>query len=310
MALAEKAAGGAVQPPRLPIVDHRTWVFVGDGCLMEGISHEACVARRHAGPRQADRLYDDNGISIDGKVAGWFADDTPKRFEAYGWHVIRDVDGQDGERWPRDPRAQADTKRPSLICCKHRNRLSGADARRHREGARRAAGRRRSRRGAQAPGLDRSAVRRAGQLARRLGLPRAGPRGRAGLAGAVRALSRAAFRSSRRNSCGACRASCRRSGRRCARSCTRGGGNHRLAGDARVLAERAQRDRRWTAGAAGRLGRPDRLQQHDAQGRARHHARRCVRQLHALRRARVRHDRGHERHRAARRLAFPSAAPS
>jgi transketolase N-terminal domain/subunit len=81
--------------PGHAIVDHRTWAFVGDGCLMEGISHEACSLAGTWGLAKLTVLYDDNGISIDGEVAGWFTDDTPARFEAYGWHVIRDVDGHD-----------------------------------------------------------------------------------------------------------------------------------------------------------------------------------------------------------------------
>ena len=96
MALAEKMLAATFQPSRATtIVDHHTWVFLGDGCLMEGISHEACSL---AGTLKLGKLiafYDDNGISIDGEVHGWFTDDTPKRFEAYGWHVVPDVDGHD-----------------------------------------------------------------------------------------------------------------------------------------------------------------------------------------------------------------------
>jgi len=118
MALAEKMLAAEFNRPGLPLVDHRTWVFAGDGCLMEGISHEACSL---AGTLQLAKLtlfYDDNGISIDGKVQGWFADDTPRRFEAYGWHVQR-VDGHDAEAVAQAIRnALAETVRPSLICCK------------------------------------------------------------------------------------------------------------------------------------------------------------------------------------------------
>jgi transketolase len=118
MALAEKMLAAEFNRPGLPLVDHRTWVFAGDGCLMEGISHEACSL---AGTLQLAKLtlfYDDNGISIDGKVQGWFADDTPRRFEAYGWHVQR-VDGHDAEAVAQAIRnAQAETERPSLICCR------------------------------------------------------------------------------------------------------------------------------------------------------------------------------------------------
>jgi transketolase len=119
MALAEKVLAAQFNQPDLPIVDHRTWVFVGDGCLMEGISHEVASLAGTLGLGKLICLYDDNGISIDGKVAGWFADDTAKRFEAYGWQVIRAVDGQDGEAVAAAIRtAQADTARPSLICCR------------------------------------------------------------------------------------------------------------------------------------------------------------------------------------------------
>jgi transketolase len=118
MALAEKMLAAQFNRPGLSIVDHRTWVFVGDGCLMEGVSHEACSL---AGTLQLAKLtvfYDDNGISIDGRVQGWFADDTPRRFEAYGWHV-QSVDGHDADAVAQAIRnAQAQTARPSLICCR------------------------------------------------------------------------------------------------------------------------------------------------------------------------------------------------
>jgi len=119
MALTEKLLTREFNRPGLEIVDHHTYVFMGDGCLMEGVSHEACS---FAGTFELGKLigfYDDNGISIDGKVAGWFADDTPKRFEAYGWHVIPHVDGHDAEAVAAAiDAARAQTARPSLICCK------------------------------------------------------------------------------------------------------------------------------------------------------------------------------------------------
>jgi len=119
MALAEKILASQFNRPGHEIVDHYTYVFLGDGCLMEGISHEACSL---AGTLKLGKLigfYDDNGISIDGKVHGWFTDDTPKRFEAYGWHVVRGVDGHDAEAVRRAvEEARAVTDRPSLICCK------------------------------------------------------------------------------------------------------------------------------------------------------------------------------------------------
>jgi transketolase len=117
-ALAEKLLAAQFNRPELPIVDHHTWVFCGDGCLMEGISHESCSL---AGTLKLGKLimfYDDNGISIDGEVQGWFADDTPKRFEAYGWHV-QTIDGLDDAAIARAIRAaQAEGERPSLINCK------------------------------------------------------------------------------------------------------------------------------------------------------------------------------------------------
>ncbi len=118
MALAEQLLGEYFNRPGHRIVEHRTYVFLGDGCLMEGISHEACSL---AGTLKLGKLicfYDDNGISIDGEVAGWFADDTPARFNGYGWHVIPDVDGHDPEALRAAVDASLDDPRPSLICCK------------------------------------------------------------------------------------------------------------------------------------------------------------------------------------------------
>jgi transketolase len=119
MALAEKQLAATFNRPGLAVVDHRTWVFLGDGCLMEGISHEVCSL---AGTLKLGKLvafYDDNGISIDGEVHGWFTDDTPKRFEAYGWHVVRDVDGHDPQAIVAAiAAATAQTEKPTLICCK------------------------------------------------------------------------------------------------------------------------------------------------------------------------------------------------
>src|SRR6266545_2562454 len=119
MALAEKLLAAHFNRPGLTIVDHRTYAFVGDGCLMEGVSHEACSLAGTLGLRKLIVLYDDNGISIDGAVSGWFRDDTPKRFEAYGWNVIRDVDGHDAEAVDAAVRtARACADRPTLVCCK------------------------------------------------------------------------------------------------------------------------------------------------------------------------------------------------
>ena len=119
MALAERLLAKEFNRPDHAIVDHRTYAFVGDGCLMEGLSHEACSLAGTLGLEKLIVFYDDNGISIDGHVAGWFADDTPKRFEAYGWRVIRDVDGHDAAAVDRAlSEAQNSAGKPTLICCK------------------------------------------------------------------------------------------------------------------------------------------------------------------------------------------------
>jgi transketolase len=119
MALAEALLAHEFNTPGHAIVDHRTYVFMGDGCMMEGISHEAASL---AGTWKLGKLvafYDDNGISIDGHVQGWFTDDTPKRFEAYGWHVVAGIDGHDVEAVDAAiESAHAVTDRPSLLCCK------------------------------------------------------------------------------------------------------------------------------------------------------------------------------------------------
>ena len=119
MALTEKMLAAEFNRPGLDIVDHKTWVFLGDGCLMEGISHEACSLAGTLKLGKLLALYDDNNISIDGEVGGWFTDDTVKRFESYGWQVIADVDGHDSASIAAAiEQAAAETKRPSLICCK------------------------------------------------------------------------------------------------------------------------------------------------------------------------------------------------
>jgi transketolase len=119
MALAERLLATEFNRPGHTIVDHRTYVFAGDGCMMEGISHEACSLAGTLGLSKLVLFYDDNGISIDGKVAGWFTDDTPARFRAYGWHVVADVDGHDVDAVDAAIRsAHATTDRPTLICCK------------------------------------------------------------------------------------------------------------------------------------------------------------------------------------------------
>ena len=119
MAIAEKVLAARFNHAGHEIINHRTWVFLGDGCLMEGISHEACSLAGTLGLGKLIAFYDDNDISIDGEVRGWFTDDTPARFDAYGWHVIRGVDGHDPaaiDAAIRDALAVID--RPSLLCCK------------------------------------------------------------------------------------------------------------------------------------------------------------------------------------------------
>jgi len=119
MAIAEKALAGQFNQKGHDIVDHHTYVFLGDGCLMEGISHEACSLAGTLGLGKLIAFWDDNGISIDGHVDGWFTDDTPKRFEAYGWHVIPAVDGHDPEAVAKAlEMAKAMTDKPTMICCK------------------------------------------------------------------------------------------------------------------------------------------------------------------------------------------------
>ena len=119
MALAEKVLARRFNRDGYPVADHKTWVFLGDGCLMEGVSHEAASL---AGTLKLGKLvgfWDDNGISIDGEVAGWFTDDTPARFEAYGWQVIRDVDGHDPESIAAAINSAVnETGKPSLLCCR------------------------------------------------------------------------------------------------------------------------------------------------------------------------------------------------
>ena len=121
-ALAERALAAEFNRPGIEVVDHRTYVFMGDGCMMEGVSHEAASLAGTLGLGKLLAIYDDNGISIDSEkstMEHWFTDDTPKRFEAYGWNVIRAVDGHDFEAIEQAVRAaQAVSDRPSLLCCK------------------------------------------------------------------------------------------------------------------------------------------------------------------------------------------------
>ncbi|MCW8155425.1 transketolase [Stutzerimonas stutzeri] len=117
-AVAEKVMAAQFNRPGHNIVDHNTYVFLGDGCMMEGISHEVCSLAGTLGLNKLIAFYDDNGISIDGEVHGWFTDDTPRRFEAYGWQVIRNVDGHDAEEIQMAIETARKSDRPTLICCK------------------------------------------------------------------------------------------------------------------------------------------------------------------------------------------------
>lgn len=119
MAIAEKTLAAQFNTSEHVIVDHNTYVFMGDGCMMEGISHEACSLAGTLGLGKLVAFWDDNGISIDGDVEGWFTDDTPARFEAYGWHVIAGVDGHDADALEAAiKQAKTETSKPTLICCK------------------------------------------------------------------------------------------------------------------------------------------------------------------------------------------------
>jgi len=118
-AIAEKMLAAKYNIGRFNLIDHHTWVFLGDGCLMEGISHEVCSLAGTLGLGKLICFYDDNGISIDGEVEGWFTDDTAKRFESYGWQVIENIDGHDGEAISAAiEKAKAEKDKPTMICCK------------------------------------------------------------------------------------------------------------------------------------------------------------------------------------------------
>ncbi len=119
MALAERTLGAQFNRPGHPVIDHHTYVFLGDGCMMEGISHEACSLAGTLGLGKLIAFWDDNGISIDGHTEGWFTEDTAKRFEAYGWHVVHDVDGHSADAVDKAiHEAKSVSDKPSLICCK------------------------------------------------------------------------------------------------------------------------------------------------------------------------------------------------
>ena len=302
MALAERLLAATFNRPGHAIVDHRTYVFLGDGCLMEGISHEACSLAGTWGLGKLVALYDDNGISIDGDVDGWFTDDTPRRFEAYGWNVIRDVDGHDVDAVDAAIEAAQRVDGPSdLDLLPDDHRQGRAEQGRQRRRARRGARRKGSRRDARRARLGARAVRDSRRDPRRSGTR----------ASAVRALRADGTRASRPtepptrssppNSCAASRADCRQLGRH---------------GHGDSSPRRRPRANRWPR--ARRRSRPSRPTPRRCRsssaapptsparssrtGRASTPVtRNAAGQLPAFRRARIRDERDRQRRRAARR---------
>ena len=172
MALAEKVLAAQFNRDGHAVVDHYTYAFLGDGCMMEGISHEVASL---AGTLRLNKLiafYDDNGISIDGEVHGWFTDDTPKRFEAYGWQVIRNVDGHDADEIKTAIDTARKSDQPTLICCKTVIGFGSPNKQGKGRVPRRAAGRRRDRRDPRRAGLGARSVRDPGADLRRVGRQR------------------------------------------------------------------------------------------------------------------------------------------
>ena len=218
MAIAERLLAATFNRDGHAIVDHRTWVFAGDGCLMEGISHEACSLAGTLGLSKLTVVYDDNGISIDGEVSGWFTDDTPARFEAYGWHVLRDVDGHDVEAVHR-----------ALLGCGARDGAPDADLREddHRQGcghqmrdrrlSRRGARRQGSRRHARGARLAARGVRDSRRDRARVGRAQPGRRTRSRVAQAARLPTVPRIRTRAPSSSGASRAGFRKISRRSSR---------------------------------------------------------------------------------------------
>ena len=160
MAMAEKLLANEFNRPGHEIVNHHTYVFMGDGCMMEGISHEACALAGTWGLGKLIAFWDDNDISIDGHVGGWFTDNTPKRFEAYGWHVIADVEGHDPEAIERgDRRGQGGDRQAHVDLLQDHHRCRFAEQGRHARRAWCRIGRCRSRRNPRAHRLELSPVR-------------------------------------------------------------------------------------------------------------------------------------------------------
>ncbi len=215
MAIAEKLLAATFNRDGHAIVDHRTWVFAGDGCLMEGISHEACSLAGTLGLSKLTVVYDDNGISIDGEVEGWFTDDTGKRFEAYGWNVICDVDGHDVEAMHRAfEAAERETARPTLICAKTiigkgaATKCGTADTHGAALGEKEVAATR------EALGWPHAGVRDPSRDQGGVGCACARGRARSGVAQALRGLPRGSSGSCRASSCDASKAGFRKASRR------------------------------------------------------------------------------------------------
>ena len=300
-ALAEHVLAAEFNKPGHEIVNHHTYVFLGDGCLMEGVSHEACSLAGTLGLGKLIAFWDDNGISIDGHVEGWFTDNTPKRFEAYGWHVVADVDGHDSDAIERALlAAKAVTDKPSLICCKTTIGMGSPQARfarlprctaRQGRNCRRPRIHRLAAPGFRDPGrrlrcLERQAARRhlRGKLEQPLRrLSRRLP-GRSRRVRTPRHQARTAGQLGSDQGC-------------LPRRLPRKGGEHRQP---QGLPERHRRTGPCRAGNLRRLGRPGRLQPDLRQGQQGCHPYRG-RQLLLLRRPRIRHDRHRQRSRAARR---------
>ena len=322
MALAEKLLASEFNRDGHAIVDHHTYVFLGDGCLMEGISHEAVALAGAWKLNKLVALYDDNGISIDGQVAPWFIDDTPQRFEACGWNVIRAVDGHDADAVSAAiAAAKNSADKPTLICCKTSigkgspNRANTAKAHGEPLGAEEIKLTREALGWSHAPFVipkdvyaawDAKDARKGRRSrlehpVRRLQgrLPRTGQGIRAPHEGRAAQVVPPGGR-----------------GTPCRRSPHQG----RDRGQPQGQPDRAGALHRRPARTAGWQRRPDRLQpdQHQVHaqpalgsGRQRGQERgRRGRPPHQLRRARIRHGRDHERRRAARRLTSPTAAPS
>ena len=301
MALSEYLLAAEFNKPGHDVVDHYTYAFIGDGCLMEGISHEVCSLAGTLGLNKLIALYDDNGISIDGKVEGWFTDDTPKRFDSYGWNVIPDVDGHDVAAVDAALAQARKSDKPTLICCKTvigkgSPNLQGGDKV---HGA--ALGDKEVAARARAPGLGFGAVRDPGQCLHLVGRQAEGRHHRGGVEHQFRRLPRGLPGGSgrtraphERRPAGQLRADPGRGDRRLRRQ----EGKHRHP--------QGQPERDPGAGAVAariprRLGRPDRFEP-DQLERKHCAAFRQAGQPHQLRRARIRHERDHERHRPARRL--------